>query len=394
MKQTELVQYLVSKMKEELLIEYNKDFLNYIAMPTDVQHVKRLSEYMNRKGSIRDHTFLKAIENTFGFDADIWNLCDSSQIAHIKEAIENIKARQKLPGEEALELSALIPVEYPISSAQKEALTHFKSLTSQRELEAYIDTLMKSGMLDKRIENQEFLAMLVKLTYDKGLYAIIVEFLLPNLFISYRQRIDIQKIEAHSRGSLGEHDEATHILYRLVHENTIENINLKTSALSNHKRALLLSDKPISKEDITLLIEGYAKLHAMEGIYSYYTGINLLYMVMLAQLTFPEEKTFFERDTKAIYEHSKPSLKQDKTHDDYYVTMSELEFKMLLGYEGVLKEMAFFLDDAQPHTSLAERTARQMRLFLRHTASSQNPLCETFQKAFDLLESYCRYRSA
>ena len=394
MKQTELVQYLVKKMKDELLIEYNKDFLSYIGMPTDVQHIKRLSEFMNRSGSIRDYAFLKAVEKTFGFDADIWNLCDSSQIARIEASIENIKARQKLPGEEALELSTLIPGEYPINSAQKEALMHFKSLTSQKVLEEYIDTLMKSGMLDKRIENQEFLAMLVKLAYDKGLYAVIVEFLLPNLFISYRQRGDIQKIEAHTRGSLGEHDEATHILYRLVHENTIENINLKTSALSNHKRALLMSNKPISKEDMALLIEGYAKLHAMEGIYSYYTGINLLYMVILAQLTFPEEKTFFEIDTKAIYEHSKPSLQQDRTHDDYYVTMSELEFRLLLGYEGVLKEMAFFLDDAQPHTSLVERTARQMRLFLRHTASFQSPLCETFQKAVDLLESYCRYRSA
>ena len=394
MTQTEFVQHLIRKLKEASLIHYDKNFLHFISITDDAVHIKRLSGYMHRKGGIRDQAFLKAVEKKFNFHANIWNLCDSSQIARINESIEAIKMQETFPKLEALDLSVFIPIEYPINPTQKEILLRFQSLASHKALEENIDTLLKTGMLNKRIENQEFLVALIKLAYKKGLYAITVEFLLPNLFISYRQRTEIQKIEAHSRGSLGEHDEAKHILYRLVHENTIENINLKTSALSNHKRALLLKNRPIQKEDITLLIEGYKNLHAMEGVFSYYTGINLLYMVKLAQLIFPEEKFFFEIDAKAIYERSKPSLKQDNTHEKYYRTMGELEFKLLLEYKGVLKEIEFFLDDTQPHVSLVERTARQMKLFLKHALVTQHPLCSTFQKTIGLLESYCRYRSA
>ena len=389
MKPTQVLKYLIEKLKENGIIMYDKDFLDYIDIKTDTKHIKRLSDHLRRSGDIRDKTFLKAIEEKFGFEKSIWSVCESSQTERIKEAIERALILQKLPDKDALNLSTIIQVEHPMNKNQKSALHHFQTLSSKEILEKTIDDYLGSNMLERKIENQEFLVALLHLAYDKGLYSIIVEFILPNLYVSYRQRTDVQKIEAHTLGSLQEYKEAKHILHLLIHHNTIENINLRTSALSNHKRELFASQEPLQKETLSLLIEGYQKLHTMEGIYSYYTGINLLYMVVLAQLTFPEDETFSSIELKDIYKLSKPSLKKDKTHHDYYVTMSELEFKLLLEYEGILEKIESFLANETPHTSLVERTLRQMKLFTNHIEKSKHPLVALFQKAIGILEGYC-----
>ena len=79
--------------------------------------------------------------------------------------------------------------------------------------------------------------------------------------ISYCRRF--KKIEAHTLGSLEKYDEAKHILDILIHYNTIENINLRTSALSNHKRALMLSGNPVDADELYTLITGYKELHVL-----------------------------------------------------------------------------------------------------------------------------------
>jgi len=388
MKQTRLVTYLIEQLKKNGIIAYNKEFLDYIGVETDAKHIKRLSDYMRRDGSIRDKVFLMAIEKKFGFDESIWKVCESSQIARIKEAIERTLILKSLPNKDALNISRIIRTHYAITRKQQKILDRFDKLSTQKELEKEIDSLLGAGMLDKREENQAFLVSLLYLAYDKGLYAIIVEFILPNLYVPYRSLIEVQKIEAHTLGGLNKHTEAKHILHLLVHENTIESINLRTSALSNHKRELFASQNPIDKESLSLLIQGYQDLHAMEGVYSYYTGINLLYMVILGQIRFPQERQFQQIDTRTIYENSKPSLKTDKTHNDYYVTMSELEFKLLLEYEGILEKIESFLEHDAPHPSLVERTLRQMRLFRSHISQSDHTLVGLYKKAIEILESY------
>jgi hypothetical protein len=389
MKQTRLLTYLIEQLKENGVIKYNKDFLDYIGVETDAKHIKRLSDYMRRDGSIRDKVFLKAIEKKFGFDESIWKVCESSQIARIKEAIERTLILNSLPNKDALNISRIIRTQHAVTQEQQEVLNRFEKLDTQKDLEKEIDSLLGAGMLDKREENQAFLVSLLYLAYDKGLYSIIVEFILPHLYVPYRSLIEVQKIEAHTLGSLNKHAEAKHILHLLVHESTIENINLRTSALSNHKRELFASQNPIDKESLFLLIQGYQDLHAMEGIYSYYTGINLFYMVVLAKILFPDEKIFQVIDEKAIYENSKPSLKTDKTHNDYYVTMSELEFKLLLEHEGILEKIESFLEHDAPHPSLVERTLRQMKLFRSHISQSDHTLVTLYEKAIEILESYC-----
>jgi hypothetical protein len=391
MTQTQVVSYLVEKLKEHGIIEYNKALLPYIGIEADATHIKRLSAYMKRQGSIRDKIFLKAIEERFGLSSNIWGLCDSSQKAQINKAVKHHRMLKRLSDKKALDVIEIIQSKHHITPDQEKMLHAFKLLENKRDIEEAIERMRTKHMLDKTLSNQEFLVALLQITYDKGYYAVINSLILPNLFGNYRALTHVQKIEAHTLGSLGRYAEAKYILYKLVHENIIENINLRTAALSNHKRELLESKEPIDKENLALLIQGYKRLHMLEGIYGYYTGINLLYLVILATTLYPDDERFLLIDKKEIYEKSKPSLKTDQTHHDYFAKMSELEFKLLLNYPAISEKIESFLACEMPHTSLVERTLRQMKLIIAHLHKSDDPLKLRLQSAADILEAYCQH---
>ena len=387
MKQTETIRYIINELKEKSLITYNKDFLSYIGITTDSTHIKRLSSYIRRSGSIHDRAFLKAIENKFHFESSIWLGGDEYQKKCIDQAIDNKVSLELLPGKEALDISKFLDTKYSINKKHLELLDTFSKLTDKHKEEAMIDHFLSIGVLEKKVENQEFLVKLLKLTYQKGLYVITVEFILPNLYRHYYLLEEVQKIEAHTRGSLGEYNEAKYILNILIHKNIIENINLRTSALSNHKREIFHINSTIDTDQLYTLIEGYQELHAVEGTYSYYTGINLLYLVILGQIIFPQEKRY-QIDTEMIYKLSKQSLQEDKTHDKYYATMSNFEFKLLLGYKNIPVKIETFLSIDEPHFSLVERTLRQMKLFSIKTREVKNYLTNTISEIIWMLESY------
>ncbi len=370
MKPTKLVKTFIEMLKEAAIITYNKDFLEIIGFPVDGRYIRRLSDYIRRDGDIRDKSFLVAIEKRFELPKDIWDLNDDTQMNLLKVAVERELELQNLPNESALDkISDILRTKAPITNEQKALLEKFANSLNQKESEKIIDDLLSKGALDKRVENQEFLVELIKLAYEKGMYIVIVEFLLPKLFRRYRTLTEIQKIEAHSLGSLEQYEEAKHILDVLIHYNTIENINLKTSALSNHKRALLEKES-IDANELYILVKGYKELHAINGIYSYYTGINLAYMAVLGKILFPQDSRFSQIDVEEIYNLSKKSLQEDNTHHEYYLFMSEFEFLLLLGREGVAEKIESFLEHYRPHPSLVERSLRQMQLFTR---SSKNP---------------------
>lgn len=389
MKPTRVIKKIVEQLKETGIIKYNKDFLAYIGADTTTKEIKSLSDYMRRDGEVRDRIFLKKIEDKLGWGKEIWQRSDVYQIEQINKAIEHILDLQNLPDESALDVSDIIQSKSIITQEQLDKLEQFSNTLSNQEAETMIDTFLKEGFLEKSVKNQAFLVELATLTYQKGLYAIIIEFILPNLYRRYQLLPEVQKIEAHSLGSLGRYEDAKHILEVLSHHKTIENINLKTAALStNHKRALMNSKDSVDSDALYALISGYYELHALNGIYSYYTGINLLYMVILGQLLFSADTRFVDIDTEEIYKRSKPSLAKDKTHDPYYVVMSDFEFQLLLRRQGVIEKIESFLANEEPHPSLVERTLRQMKLFIQNIEHTNSSLVLLFEKAVALLESY------
>jgi len=378
-------------LKEAAIITYNKDFLEIIGFPVDEKHIRRLSDYIRRDGNIRDKSFLIAIEKRFDLPKDIWQLSDDTQHKLLQEAIERELELQNLPNESALDnISDILRTKAPITNEQKALLEKFTNSISKEESEKIIDEFRTKGLLDKRVENQEFLVELIKLAYEKGMYVVIVEFLLPKLYRRYRLLTDIQKIEAHSLGSLEQYEEAKHILDTLIHHNTIININLKTAALSNHKRALLEKES-IDADELYLLVKGYKELHTINGEYSYYTGVNLAYMAVLGQILFPNDNRFLQIDIEKIYNLSKRSLQEDKTHHEYYRYMSEFEFLLLLGKEGVEKKIESFLEHYRPHPSLVERSLRQMQLFTRSSKNPEDKIVKAFVDASYILKDYIAF---
>ncbi len=378
-------------LKEAAIITYNKDFLEIIGFPVDGKHIRRLSDYIRRDGNIRDKSFLIAIEKRFDLPKDIWQLSDDTQRKLLQEAVERELELQNLPSESALDnISDILRTKAPITNEQKALLEKFANSISKEESEKIIDQFRTKGLLDKRVENQEFLVELIKLAYEKGMYVVIVEFLLPKLYRRYRLLTDIQKIEAHSLGSLEQYEEAKHILDTLIHHNTIININLKTAALSNHKRALLEKES-IDADELYLLVKGYKELHAINGEYSYYTGVNLAYMAVLGQILFPNDNRFLQIDIEEIYNLSKRSLQEDKTHHEYYRYMSEFEFWLLLGREGVEKKIESFLEHYRPHPSLVERSLRQMQLFTRSSKNPEDKIVKAFVDASYILKDYIAF---
>jgi hypothetical protein len=390
MKPTQLLKYLIEQLKDANLITYNQDFISLIFEHMDTQlSKKQLSGYITRIGNISNRQILLAIERKFGFKKEIWKRNDAYQSEQIHKAINNLLELKKLPTKTALDISDIIQTRKPINEIQFQFLEQFKESKKSQKEEEIIDTILKRGLLTKKVENQEFMVKLLQLAYKKGLYGIIIEFILPNMFRDYQKLPEVQKIEAHTLGSLGKYEDAKHILGDLVYYNTIENINLRTAALSNHKRALLESDVSIEADTLFTLIRGYTEIHSIDGIYSYYTGINLLYMVILGQTVFPNDTRFKDIENKKIYELSKLSLQNDTTHETYYTTMSDFEFQLLLGRESILEKIEHFLENDAPHFSLVERTARQMKLFTSNLKDYPYEI-KYFNKAIAILESYCQ----
>ncbi len=392
MKATKVLKYLIDNLKEAGLIHYSKDFLNYIDVSNDIVTAKQLSGFLNRDGDIQNRLFLKSVEAHFNFTKDVWNSNEVQQKKFIDDSIQNKIDLISLPNEDALDISMHIQTELPCTTEQHKLIKVFTELNTKEESEEMINTLLSTGLLERKLENQEFLVKLLLLSYDKGLYLTIIEFIIPNLYKKYYDRVEVQKCLAHTYGSLGKFDDAEQILAILLHYNTIETINLRTSALSNHKRKLFSNPSiPIDIEILYALIQGYQELHAINGIYSYYTGINLLYMVVLGQILFHDDNRFTTIDTHDIYKKSKQSLKTDKTHDGYYVIMSEYEFHLLLGNKSVLERIESFLDRDKPHTSLVERSLRQMRIFEETTKKVDNSITPLFKKSIEILNGYCEF---
>jgi len=392
MRDTRVLGHLIKELKNKGLIHYDKDFLDYVGIPKKEVTAKQLSGFIKREGDIHNKLFLKNIESFFELDETMWTSNNARQINMIDIAVKHKLYLQSLPKEDALDISSIIPVELPCTKNQMRLLDTFSKTTTQRESETMIDEFLSEELLKKTVENQYFLVKLLGLAYKKGLYAIILEFIAPNLYKKHSDNVEIQKYLAHTYGSLKKYDEAQQILSILIDHSTIENINLRTAALSNHKREMFENENNLIKADkLYVLIQGYQELHAINGIYSYYTGINLLYMVVLGQTLFPADSRYTSIDTKEIYERSKPSLQEDNTHNDYYIKMSGFEFQLLLGREGVLEKIESYLDDVKPHVSLVERTLRQMQLFIDKTKKSHLPIAVIFEKTIDTLASYCKF---
>jgi len=392
MSETLLFIYVITKMQENFMGKYTTNEIIDLIIPQQIKPIPRqtLSRWRTSNGKFSSNYLYikKSVEIFLKIDKSIWKKMTVDQKKIILNAIDNYK--KSLLGNNVIDILDVcikkdIPTEPQMSQEQSNAIEEFKYNNSV----AIIHKFIKKGWISKASKNQFFLYNLAFTIHQKGFYQELLEFILPAMMPKYREHIEIKKIEADSMGMFNP-QEALQLLEQLQGDSTLENINLKTSAISNMKRIYLTTDnKSKLKKYLLILINNYQQVHNANGIKSYYTGINLAYMIELGKMIFPKDNCF-DIDTKLIYEESKESLETDKSHHSYYVWMSQYEFQTLI--EETPINIEFLLDSEQPSAIVIERTLRQIETFFIGVAErfgvKNNQKINGFKNLLKLLKDY------
>ena len=395
MNETMLFMYIVINMQERLVGKYSKNqiialMIDYHTLSNPIQR-QNLSRWSKTNGNFSsDYGYIKkAVEEFLKLDKSIWTKMTVDQEKIIIEAIDNYKKHQsnnKVMDISDICIKNIIPNEPKMTQEQSDAIEKFKHNDSVNDIHKFI----KNGWVSKASENQKFLYNLTFIIHQKGYYKEILGFILPAMMPKYRDSIKIKKIEADSMGIFNP-EEALQIFEQLKGESTLQNINFKTSAISNMKRIYLKThNKDKLKEYLLILVENYQMVYNANGIKSYYTGINLTYMIELGKMIFPKDKCF-DIDTKLIYEESKESFKTDNSHNNYYVWMSQYEFQLLIGKNPTIN-IEFLLETEKPSAVVVERTIRQIETYFIGVAEKfgvqDNQKLKNFKTLLGILNDY------
>jgi hypothetical protein len=351
-----------------------------------------------KDGSIRKRIFIESINEKLGLTPDIWGASEARQ----KEAVIAgvAKFKRTLNQEEAL-----FPwVEEAKISEDQEAFLDFVKQASLKEIEERVG--LSSSFFEKTSANQSFLIVLFSLMYERGEYVFVYSHVFPYLLDSYDNNIKSKKADIYASLPTPMYREAFEILNSIKGETKAETVDLQTSAISNIRRERL-SSNGLSKEELkTLLktlIQCYTKIYVPKQEYSYYPGINLAYMVALANHIFPDApelvangysvKQIYSDVTKSIVKGKETKSKEDK----YYASMSDIEFQLLLNRQGMGNELEYMLDDLSPSHSMINHTNRQMGTFFiqiveTFSDASQKDLSE-FKHFLELFQSYALSRT-
>lgn len=351
-----------------------------------------------KDGSIRKRVFIESINEKLGLTPDIWGASEARQ----KEAVIAgvAKFKRTLNQEEAL-----FPwVEEAKVSEDQEAFLDFVKQASPKEIEEKVG--LASSFFEKTSANQSFLIVLFSLMYERGEYVFVYSHVFPHLLDSYDNNIKSKKADIYASLPTPMYREAFEILNSIKGETKAETVDLQTSAISNIRRERL-SSNDLSKEELkTLLktlIQCYTKIYVPKQEYSYYPGINLAYMVALANHIFPDApelvangysvKQIYSDVTKSIVKGKEAKSKEDK----YYASMSDIEFQLLLNRQGMGNELEYLLDDLSPSHSMINHTNRQMGTFFMQIVetfsdASQKDLSE-FKHFLELFQSYALSRA-
>jgi hypothetical protein len=148
-------------------------------------------------------------------------------------------------------------------------------------------------------------------------------------------------------------------------------IDIKTSVVSNLRR-LHFFNPTLKKEEfkhyLKTFIRHYHDIYTNNNTYHYYPAVNLLYMLKLAELIFPDDKELIVTGMNKILKETYPSIQKDKNSStldmQYYAGISELEIKMLTRDVEIFHEFGELIERLDPPVNLLRRTYRQVRMFL------------------------------
>lgn len=353
--------------KQKIVFKNNEAFFRIFVIDEPWEAYRsNMSNWLStssKDGVIHKHTFITAINENLGLSPEIWGASDAKQ----KEAvIQGVNRLKKAMEKEDL----LFPWVNDVSmSEEQETFIVFARNSVAQEIEKKIDSIQQS--FSKTSNNQAFLIALLNLMYERGEYLFIYSHIFPHLLDTYDNSIKSKK--AHIYASLPKpmYREAFDILNSIKAESKAETLDLQTSAISNIRRERL-SFTALSKEDLKellyTLIHCYIKIYIPHQDYSYYPGINLAYMLVLAESIFSDRLEIDESySVGQIYKDVQKSIMKAKEsenkEENYYATMSDIEFQLLLGKKVMVQELEYVLETLNPSPNLINQTQRQMGLF-------------------------------
>jgi hypothetical protein len=280
----------------------------------------------------------------------------------------------------------------------QEAFIHFAQTASVDDVEKMLDTVHES--FTKRSHTQAFLITLLEVMYERGAYDFVYEHIFPYLLDTYDNSIKAKK--AHIYASLPKpmYREAFDILNSIKGESQTLTMDLQTSAISNIRRERFSSNS-LTKEALEgllqTLIKCYSKIYTPKEPQSYYMGINLAYMLSLAHAIFPDNVEIDEGySVEKIYKDVQKSIAKAKESENleeqYYASMSEIEFQLLLGKKEMAQALEYMLENLNPSQNLIDQTSRQMGLFFMDVVERFSEKIPTNLHAFkdflDVFDSY------
>jgi len=397
MTHTELLNHIRLELKNQGVVwKREQDFFEFL-LPDKNWKKFRSTWYSwkpTKDGLYTTHNLSKSthilaiIAEKFHLNMSVWEASSPVQIRAVEQGLKAYFLK-----EDALDISEIIP-QFTLSEVQEQLLKKLKIMplfNMKKILDEHPECFTRT------FPNQPFLLALLNILYAKGAYAFLVEKVFPNLMAHQRSNVHVKILEAHVLGSLEKPRfmEAVKLLDSIESDDTDEIIDLKTAAISNLRRFHVansnFSDARL-KEGLARTIKTYYQIYCYKRKYHYYPAINLMYALDLASRLGVET---IDIDTKILYRQAKVSMVKEQSSNDrdlqYYASVSELEFLLLLGKQGVMREMGRMLERLTPLVTMVERTERQMVEFLamaERLGADLGVMKVEFKKVIGLLEDY------
>ena len=389
-----LLRFIKQEMEKQKIPFKNNEEFFHLFLPDEPwdSYRSNISHWLSQgeDGTIRKRIFIEAINEKLGLKSEVWGASEGSQKEAVIKGVEKLKA-------------SLIEKEEMFSwlqeeslSVQEEAFLRFIETASMDAIEKELS--LQKDLFQKTSSSQMFLIELFNLMYERGEYTFVFVHVFPYLLESYDNKIKSRKADIYASLPTPMYKEAFEILNSIKGESRAETIDLQTSAISNIRRERL-SSKHLSKDELKILlarlIKCYTKIYTPKQEYSYYPGINLAYMVAMADCLFPNEELTQGYSLHQIYTDVQKSLQKGKVSnskdENYYAGISDIEFQLLLNRQGMAQELEILLEEVQPTISQVNQTYRQMGAFfvevLERFSDKSNKLTE-YKKCLKIFNAY------
>ena len=362
-----LLRFIRQEMQREKIAFKNNEafFRLFVSNEPWESYRSNMSNWLSsssKDGVIHKHSFITAINEKLGLTPEIWQASESKQK---KAVVLGVKGFKEVLEKEEL----LFPwVEDMGMNKEQNTFIAFAKQNSVEEVEKALTKMLES--FTRESSTQHFLIALLEVMYEKGAYDFVYRYIFPHLLDTYDNGIKAKKAHIYASLSKPMYREAFDILNSIKGDDAQQTLELQTSAISNIRRERFSSEE-LSKEALEgllqTLIQCYSKIYLPKESQSYYVGINLAYMVSLANAIFPDSSMINGYSVEQISKDVQDAIVKAKDstvmEEQYYAAMSELEFQLLLGKRGMLQELEYMLESLQPSQHLIDQTKRQIGLF-------------------------------